>query len=83
MKIMINKLLETIKKVIAEALEINHSEITDQSCMDNVGEWDSLGHLKIISALEKQFNIIFQEKDMIAMTSIKNIEKIIRAHKKK
>ena len=40
-------------------------------------KWDSLMHVKIISDLEKKFNININEKNFLKFTSIKKINKII------
>ncbi len=44
-----SKIENEILEMIARSLEVHNGKITMDSCMDNVEEWDSLGHLSIFS----------------------------------
>ena len=39
--------------------------------------WDSLKHMELIVAIEKAFSIQFNEDEMIALTSLENIKRIL------
>ncbi|NHJ40160.1 MAG: acyl carrier protein [Asgard group archaeon] len=67
------KLYETINKVLL----IDKEKITDNLTMKDVEEWDSMAHLMIVSELEQTFEIILEDDDIIAMTSIGNILSIL------
>jgi len=45
-----------IIKIIAKTLNIAESSINMDSSADNVDEWDSLGHLGVLVALDKAFD---------------------------
>jgi acyl carrier protein len=45
---------EDIINIIKDALKVD--KITIESSVDNVEEWDSLGHLSILVALDKEFD---------------------------
>ena len=42
---------------MAQIMEIEHTEITDDSSPDNLEQWDSLSHVQLVLNLEKEFNI--------------------------
>ena len=44
---------QTFFKVVSEALEIDSSKISLDSKQSDLEEWDSLGHLTILSAIDK------------------------------
>jgi len=46
---------ETVVKIIARALELNKDKIVYTSHMDELDEWDSLGHLSILMQLDEEF----------------------------
>ena len=69
-----------MKVVIAKILHVNLQEIDDSSTTDSVDAWDSLGHMKIIVALEEEFSIRFEDTQIGDMTSV---SKIITAVKSK
>jgi len=47
---MINKL--TLISLIAESLEVDEADIDENASNKTIEEWDSLGHLSILSALD-------------------------------
>ena len=40
--------------VISSALSLSQEEVNENSGADNLNEWDSLGHLSILSALDEK-----------------------------
>ncbi len=45
-----------ILEIIAKALNVDANGLTVDSSSDNVDEWDSLGHLGVLVALDKTFD---------------------------
>jgi acyl carrier protein len=69
---MINQ--EQIIKVIAEALGVNEKNINISSKSIEIPEWDSLGHLSILSAISQNFEGKYKEsQELASATSIKEI----------
>jgi acyl carrier protein len=48
-----------IKKIMVEILEVSESEIKEDTAIGDLANWDSLSHLRIISSIEREFNIQF------------------------
>ena len=44
---------KSLKELIAECLEIEPNLISIESSNENIEEWDSLGHLSILSSLDE------------------------------
>ena len=68
--------MQTVFKV---ALNSN-SKISLSSKFEKVKGWDSLGHMKIISEIEKKLSISFEIDEIIGINTIK---KLIELTKKK
>ena len=49
--------LEKYKKVFTEALSIDQSKFDDKVKYNDIPEWDSIGHMTLISELEENFSI--------------------------
>ena len=60
-------------EVIGRILEVDPVEISDESSPENLPEWDSLMHLKIILELEKAFTISISPEDGIELENFKMI----------
>ena len=43
--------------------------ITADSSNSSIGRWDSLGHINLCLALEEEFELSFDDRDVVAMTS--------------
>ena len=68
------KILNVIKK------HIKFKKINKKQGLDKINKWDSLTHLNILFAIEKEFKIKF---DINEINSFQNIEEIINSVKKK
>lgn len=71
---------ERIKKVFEKALELKSEELnklTDDSSIYSVSHWDSLGHLKLIVALEEKFSVSITNFEAIELVDIAQIKKVL------
>ena len=62
--------LEKYRAAFAEALEIDESQITDELAFDAIPEWDSVGHMRLMAALEDAFDIMFETEDIMDFSSV-------------
>ena len=65
------KLEEILKKVF------KIEKINLEDSIENISEWDSLTHVQLITAIEKEFKIKIKFDDVMIMTSIPIIKKKI------
>ena len=73
-----DELEQKIKDVMKTVLEISVGEIDEESSIDNIDLWDSMGHIKVILAIEKDFGMQFNADEVVEMTSYKRIREIIQ-----
>lgn len=69
-------------KNIADCIGIDTGKINTNSNMQNIKEWDSINHIKIILSLEKEYKIKIKTSDFDKFTSIKFIEEYLKKNKK-
>ena len=62
---------EKVKEIIAEALHVDKEVLTDDLSIGGIPEWDSVGNLTIISALEEELDVEIPIDDLFDLTSIK------------
>ena len=60
-----------VKKCMVSVFEVVEGKINDESSMDNIEEWDSLRHIRLIIALEQEFGISFPDEEVALLTSVK------------
>ena len=64
--------MENIQKynqAFIESFSISESELADELQYNSIPEWDSVGHMGLIAALEEQFDIMMEMDDIIDFSS--------------
>jgi len=69
-----------IKKVMSDVFDIDIESINNDSSPDNIENWDSLKHMNLIVALEEDFNIEFDDKDIENLLNFQLINLTIKEH---
>jgi len=64
---------DKIKELMSSIFDIDKESITEDSSIENIKEWDSLNHMKLITILEDEYNIEFDEDELLDMVSFKKI----------
>ena len=70
---------ERVQEIIAEKLDLYPEEITMESSLDDDLEADSLDVIEIITALEDEFNITFQQEDLQEMEKVSDLVSYIES----
>lgn len=71
---------EKIREIIATTLNVAPEIITESLSIGDIEQWDSMGNMAIIAAIEAQMGIEFPIDDLFELNSVKalidEIEKI-------
>jgi acyl carrier protein len=68
---------ERIKEVMAKAFGLPEDQITEQSSMDNIENWDSIHHVQMIVFLEREFDIEIPDESVGKMINFELIKAVI------
>ena len=60
---------QKFNQAFIESFSISESELTDGLIYNSIPEWDSVGHMGLIAALEEQFDIMMEMDDIIDFSS--------------
>ena len=72
----------TLIKLIAESLKIPQKKLTINSKIEDIEEWDSLGHLSIFFAIDKKTKGAASKiKQLNDSKSIKDIHALLKKNK--
>ena len=66
-------LIDKIRKIASEIFLVPEYEIKKNSKQKDVENWDSMGHLNFILAIEERLNVKFRSTDVMEMESINDI----------
>ena len=68
--------LEKYNKVFAETLEIGEDKLEGLT-YQSIQTWDSVGHMSLIASLENAFDIMFDTRDVIDLSSYEKGKEIL------
>lgn len=68
---------EKIRKILATTFRVKPDEITSETAIGDIDTWDSLTHMELVANLEEGLGIEFDGDEIVDMTSVSTIEKII------
>ena len=69
--------MKKLNQIISGVLRIKEEELKDKLTMQDLESWDSLKHMDLITSIEKDFDIQFSMDEILIMTDIKTIKKIV------
>lgn len=71
---------ETILSVVADIFEVPISQINNELSLNSIKQWDSVNHLKLMIALEEEFEIKFTKDDIESMVNLSIIESTVSSY---
>lgn len=64
---------EKVFTIVSNILDFPLEKITETTSAIDIESWDSLAQMKLISALEEEFSIEYNEEDIMAMMTVGEI----------
>lgn len=68
---------ERLKSIILKELKLDEFEFTEDTTAEQVPGWDSLSHLNVILAVEKDYNIRFKPFELLKLKNVKELQELI------
>lgn len=68
---------DRLKQTILNELKLDDFNFEETTTADQVPGWDSLSHLNVILAVEKEFNIRFNPYELLKLKNIGELQNLI------
>ena len=68
---------EKYTQAFVEAFEIEEENV-EELVFEGIPEWDSVGHMTLITCLEEAFDIMMETKDIVGLNSYEKGIEILR-----
>jgi acyl carrier protein len=68
---------DKLTEIVAELFELAPAAVNDALTPEDVELWDSMNHLRLISAVEEEFQIKLSMKEIEAIRSLATLEALI------
>jgi len=59
-----------VQDIFRDIFDEDEMVIEDKTNSDNVEDWDSLNHINLVSAIEKEFNIRFTLEELLTLKDV-------------
>jgi acyl carrier protein len=69
-----NKLLDILTRVF----RIERDEIKDDLKRKDFEPWDSMAHLMLVSEVENEFEIFFEDEEVVDIWTVADLKKILK-----
>lgn len=75
----INEIKNKVCEIVAGICGVEVSEVNENSTVGDFPQWDSVGHLSILSQVEEAFDISFEPEEMMEMEDVKDIAEAVQS----
>ncbi len=72
---------EKYKEIFIKSLSIDDSKFNEKLKYNEIPEWDSIGHMTLMSGLEDGFNISLETDDIVDFSSFNKGIEILKKYK--
>ncbi len=73
--------IEKYKTTFVTSLSLDKKKFSEKLEYNQLPEWDSIGHMTLVSGLEDAFNITLETDDIIDFSSYKKGMEILKKYK--
>ena len=67
------EILAKLQEIYRDVLDNEDIALTNETTADDIDEWDSLTHVQLVVAIEKDFKIKFTSKEILSWQNVGNL----------
>jgi acyl carrier protein len=71
---------EKLVEIVAELFELDSAAVDDALTPEDVELWDSLNHLRLVSAVEEEFRIKLSMQEIESIRSLAVLRALVEQH---
>lgn len=68
-----------VREIVAQVCGVDVNEVNENSAIGDFPQWDSIGHLTILSTIESQMGISFEPEEMMELEDVKDIVRAVES----
>ena len=73
--------IDKYDKVFIECFSVDKAKLKKNLEYNSISQWDSVGHMSMIAALEEAFDVVFEMDDIIDFSSYNTGKEILKKYK--
>lgn len=72
--------LEEYNRIFMEAFSLKEEDLQSDIAMGSINDWDSIGHVKLITMMEDTFDLMLETDDILNFASYEKGKEILRKY---
>lgn len=72
--------LPRLKNAFVDALAVGPEVDVENLTYASIAEWDSVAHVQLINAIEKEFDVMLDTDEVLSMSSFTRAKEILKTH---
>lgn len=72
-------ILEDLREIMIDVFDVDALEVTPATTAEDVEEWDSLSHVRLVVAVERKFGFKFKNSEIEGLKSVGDLVNLIAA----
>jgi acyl carrier protein len=76
------EIMGKIRTILAEVIDDDGLQLTESTTSDDVPDWDSLSHMKLMVGLESELGLRFEVEEISGITGVRDLIDIIQRRMK-
>jgi len=69
---------DALIQLFAEVLQVDPTDLNEDSSPDNVKQWDSLAAMELVAAIEEKFKVKLSTKEIMKMSTLGRARKVLQ-----
>ena len=69
--------IEKLREIMLDVFDIDELELTSETTAEDVEEWDSLSHVRLVVAVERQFGFKFKNAEIESLKTVGDLVRLI------
>jgi len=74
-----DNILRELREIMIDVFDVDDLEITRATTAEDVEEWDSLSHVRLVVAVERKFGFKLKNSEIEALKSVGDLADLIAA----
>jgi acyl carrier protein len=75
-----DKSYQNLHDLFAATLGVERDLVNEELCYRSIPEWDSIGHMALVAAIESEYEIMLDTNDILDLSSVKVVKEILVRH---
>ena len=73
------EILAKLQEIFIDVLDLDELVLTPETTSNDIEDWDSLTHVQLVVAIQKEFSIKFNSKDIVSWANVQDMINSISA----